>query len=207
MISFKRHPKSLILLMELMQASKASRRWNLCLVLSLALTFSFGEKVSKKNFAFVKSTFEEHRFDGSPNLCKHKFTVFRLPSGLSFSADVVGDDALHRPAVLTLPTIVGWCHKPSLLLLPTGGVHFLFAQKIDKKRALKSTYGSLDNHSLCRRIVSKALRKRTFEPLTLSTLEDAFHSLRQYLGCGFSFGYISRVLFDFLLYCSLANLF
>jgi len=27
---------------------------------SLALTFSFGEKVSKKNFNFVKSIFEEH---------------------------------------------------------------------------------------------------------------------------------------------------
>jgi len=75
------------------------------------------------------------------------------------------------------------------------------------KDALKSTYGSLDNHSLCRRIVSKALRKRTFEPLTLSTLEDAFHSLRQYLGCGFTFGYASRVLLYFRLYCSLANQF
>jgi len=42
---------------------------------SLALTFSFGEKVSKKNFAFVKSTFEEHRFDGSPYLRNHKFAV------------------------------------------------------------------------------------------------------------------------------------
>jgi len=51
---------------------------------SLALTFSFGEKVSKKNFNFVKSIFEEHRFDGSPYLRNHKFAV-PLTLGPSFS--------------------------------------------------------------------------------------------------------------------------
>ena len=58
---------------------------------------------------------------------------------------------------------------------------------------------------LCRRIVSKALRKRTFKPLTQSTCKNAFHSLRQYLECDFFFGYAPRVLLYFRLYCSLAN--
>jgi len=172
----------------------------------LALTFSFGEKVSKKNFAFVKSIFEEHRFDGSPNLCKHKFIIFRLPSGLSFSADVVGDDALHRPVLFTLATSSqGILHEFSVPL--TLGPSFSVRPENEAKDAIKSTYGSLDNHSLMPTHSQYDKHKRIFELLTLSTCKNAFHSLRQYLEYYFILGYTSRVLFYSRLYCSLANQF
>ena len=40
-----------------------------------------------------------------------------------------------------------------------------------------------------------------------STLENTFHSLRQYLECNSGFGYTSRLLMHFRLSCSFANLF
>ena len=75
----------------------------------------------------------------------------------------------------------------------------------EAKDALKSTYGSLDNHSLLPTHSQYDLHKRMFELLTLSTFKNAFHSLRQYLGYDFIFGYTSRVLLHFRLYCSFAK--
>ena len=75
----------------------------------------------------------------------------------------------------------------------------------EAKDALKSTYGSLDNHSLLPTHSQYDKHKRIFEPLTPYTCKNTFHSLRQYLDCNFIFDYTSLRLFNFRLYCSLAN--
>ena len=53
------------------------------------------------------------------------------------------------------------------------------------KDALKSTYGSLDNHSLMPTHSQYDKHKRILELLTSSTCKNTFHSLRQYLECNF----------------------
>ena len=121
-----------------------------------------------------------------------------------FCSCVVGDDALHRPAVLTSATSSRMFFSWFEAFHCRGGLHFLFAQKMKQKKALKNyvldnllmpTHSQYDRH------------KRIFEPLTQSTLKNTFHSLRQYLECNFIFGYTSRLLLYSRLYCSLANQF
>ena len=51
--------------------------------LRLCRRHAFWKKLGK-NFWYVKSTFKEHRFDGSPNLCKHKFAVFHCRGAFIF---------------------------------------------------------------------------------------------------------------------------
>ena len=64
-------------------------------------------------------------------------------------------------------------------------LHFLFAQKMKQKKALKSTYGSLDNHSLCRRLSMTLYEQENYFSHSYSLANCRFHSLRQYLGCDF----------------------
>ena len=77
------------------------------------------------------------------------FYGFPLTRGRhSFCSCVVGDDALHRPAVLTSTTSsqdgINQVYDFPLTLCPS----FSVRPENEAKDALKSTYGSLDNHSL-----------------------------------------------------------
>ena len=66
---------------------------------------AFWKKLGK-NFWYVKSTFKEHRFDVSPNLCKHKFVAFHCRGGLHFLfAQKMKQKMLSRaPTVLLIIT-------------------------------------------------------------------------------------------------------
>jgi len=139
-----------------------------------------------KNFFSVKSGFNEPDFTFRLIDINTSLLLFSLPLGCLFSVDVVGDDALHRPDMFTLPTdvgriinqvygcdsaegfhfllvLVGAIHElPAVLTFATlsqGVIHefvvplplgCLFSVRPENRRkdALKSTYGSLDNHSL-----------------------------------------------------------
>ena len=126
--------------------------------------------------------------------------------GVTFSARAVGDDALCRPVLFTLATSSqGVFHEFSVPL--TLGPSFSVRPENEAKDALKSTYGSLDNHSLMPTHSQYDKHKRILELLTSSTCKNTFHSLRQYLECNFIFGYTSRLLLYSRLYCSLANQF
>jgi len=113
----------------------------------------------------------------------------------------------HRPALFTLATAVAYVLHEFSVPLTLGRYSFCSCRKVTQRALSRAPTVLLIISPLCRRIVSKALRKRTFEPLTQSTCKNAFHSLRQYLGCDFIFGYTSRLLSYFRLYCSLANQF
>jgi len=126
--------------------------------------------------------------------------------GVTFSACIVGDDALHRPVLFTLATSSqGVLHEFTVPL--TLGPSFSVRPENEAKDALKSTYGSLDNHSLMPTHSQYDKHKRILELLTSSTCKNTFHSLRQYLGCDSFFDYASHALLYFRLYCSFANQF
>ena len=128
---------------------------------------------------------------------------FHCRGGPTFSTDVVGDDALHRPAMLTSATSSQGvffliCSFP----LPWGRYVFCSCRKVTKRARLRTAFLRI---SFCRRISVLLYTKGHYFPHVYSNRIWRADSLRQYLKYNYIFDYTSRLLFCFRLYCSLAN--
>ena len=111
--------------------------------------------------------------------------------------------AIHELyAVFTLPPIGGEITNQVYGYDSAEGLHFLFAQKMKQKMLSRPTVLRIPS---CRRISVLLYSEDYYFTHVYSNRKWRADSLRQYLECDCFFGYASRLLLYFRLYCSLAN--